>query len=70
MNQLDSGMKNDLDNKFKQLGDECSKINSDYKKIIDDLSTKFDLQQKSIGNLIEKDKEMYNQLIDTKNKIS
>lgn len=70
MNQLDSRMKNDLDNKFKQLGDESSKINSDYKKIIDDLSTKFDLQQKSIGNLIEKDKEMYNQLIDTKNKIS
>lgn len=67
--ELDTSLKNDFNTKLKQTNDEITKSNSNNKKIIDDLSNKFDSQQTSIAALIEKDKEMYNQIISTKNSV-
>jgi len=67
--ELDNSLKNDINNKFMHTNDEITKSNSNNKIIIDDLSIKFDSQQNSIAALIEKDKEMYNQIISTKNSV-
>lgn len=69
LTEIDNGIKSDLNNKFKQTNDEITKSNNNNEKMINDIINKFDSQQNSISALIEKDKEMFNQIISTKNSV-
>lgn len=67
--ELDSDIKNEINNKFKQTNEEILKSKTELQKLNDDLSLKLESQQKLISDLIQKDKEIMTEIINRNNSI-